>query len=222
MTAARDLGLLPILQQTFACAPAVAARLDEIAKDRRWAEREEILAQDRACQEAFLLLSGRARARLFGLDGHETLIQDFSAGDLFGALESEQPEPYGAEVVALEPCRAAVFGAAEFEELLEAHGSIGLAVTRMLSRQLAASSRRLMERTSLSAAGRVHAALLRLGGEGRRIASWPSPTALAPEVQSTRETVSRTLNALERRGIIRREGAALVIAAPRRLEELVV
>jgi len=41
-------------------------------------------------------------------------------------------------------------------------------------------------------------------------------------VHSTRETVSRTINTLERRGIIHREDDALVIVAPHRLEEMVV
>lgn len=210
------------LQQAFACSPEVAERLMRTGAERRWCAESEILTQGGRCREAYVLLEGRARARLNGADGQETLVQDFFAGDLFGAIGPLDPEPYDAEVVALEPCRAAVFPAADFQRLIEAHGCLGLAVSRMLLRQLRAASHRLVERTSLSAAGRVHAALLRLGGERRRIEPWPSPTALAPDVQSTRETVSRTLHALERRGIVRRDGAALVIVAPRRLEELVV
>ena len=45
---------------------------------------------------------------------------------------------------------------------------------------------------------------------------------MAVRVQSTRETVSRAVSALERRGIVRRDGDALVIVATQRLEELVV
>jgi DNA-binding IclR family transcriptional regulator len=45
---------------------------------------------------------------------------------------------------------------------------------------------------------------------------------LAVRVHSTRETVSRTINALERRGLIRRDGDALFIVAPQRLEEMIV
>ncbi len=52
----------------------------------------------------------------------------------------------------------------------------------------------------------------------------PAPVlaAMAVRVLSTRETVSRTINALERRGIIRREADALIVVAPHRLEEMVV
>jgi predicted transcriptional regulator len=47
-------------------------------------------------------------------------------------------------------------------------------------------------------------------------------TSLAVRVNSTRETVSRSINALERRGIIRREADTLIIVAPHRLEEMIV
>jgi CRP-like cAMP-binding protein len=156
------------------------------------------------------------------VEGQQALMQEFAPGDLFGAIGSGDVDAYPVEVVALEPCRAAVFPMREFQHLIEADGLVGLAVSRMLLRQLRASHQRLAERITLSAAGRVHAALLRLAGSRQRIEPWPSPTALAPEVQSTRETVSRTLNALERRGIIRREGAALVVVSSRRLADLVV
>jgi DNA-binding MarR family transcriptional regulator len=82
----------------------------------------------------------------------------------------------------------------------------------------------MVERTTLSACGRVHAELLRMArqGDGRAIRPPPVLSALAVRVQSTRETVSRTIHALERRGIVRLEPGALIIVAPRRLEELVV
>ena len=47
-------------------------------------------------------------------------------------------------------------------------------------------------------------------------------SALAVRVHPTRETVSRTLSALERRGIVRREADALVVVAPHRLEGMIV
>lgn len=215
-------GVRSALERVFACSPEAAEHLGQVGGERRWQAGAEIVGQGEPCRETFVLLHGRARARLHGADGQETLIQDFAAGDLFGCIGPLDPELYDAEVVALEPCTAAVFSAAEFQRSMEAHAGLGVAVSRILLRQLRASSHRLVERTSLSAAGRVHATLLRLAGEGRRIEPWPSPTALAPAVQSTRETVSRTLHALERRGIIRRDAAALVIVAPRRLEEMVI
>jgi len=58
-------------------------------------------------------------------------------------------------------------------------------------------------------------------GDGRSIRPAPVLSALALRVQSTRETVSRAVNALERRGIIRRDADGLTIVAPQRLQELI-
>jgi DNA-binding GntR family transcriptional regulator len=70
----------------------------------------------------------------------------------------------------------------------------------------------------------VHAELLRQAREATDLTIRPAPilSELAVRVGSTRETVSRAVNALERRGIIRREAGALVVVSPRLLEELVL
>jgi CRP-like cAMP-binding protein len=97
-------------------------------------------------------------------------------------------------------------------------------VSRVLMRQLRATSLRVTERSTLSASGRVHAELLRLAHlcDGHTIRPAPVLASLAVRISTTRETVSRAINALERRGIIRRVGDALIIVAPHRLEELLV
>ena len=137
---------------------------------------------------------------------------------------SAEPAPEEADVVAVEAVRAAVFLALDFLNLMETYGCVGLVVSRVLQRQLRAASTKMLERSTLSAAGRVHAELLRLArlGDGRTLRPAPVLSALAVRVQTTRETVSRTINTLERRGIIRRDGGALFIVAPQRLEEMIV
>ena len=208
------------LQQVFACSPEAAARLGARSTERRFPVEAALLRESDPCRSVFVLLSGRARAQLNGVDGQLAILSEFGAGDLFGALENADSS-FGADVVALEPCRAAVISAADFAALTREDGAVATSALRILARQLGAGRQRLAERVTLSAPGRVHAALLRMARD-RRVEPWPSPTVLAPQVQSTRETVSRTLHALERRGIVRRDGVALLIVAPRRLEEMVL
>ena len=80
------------------------------------------------------------------------------------------------------------------------------AETREFGMQMLAA-RRMVERTTLSATGRIYAELLRQANEadGRTIRPLPTMSELALIVQSTRETVSRTINDLERRGYIDRK-----------------
>ena len=216
--------LRQFLQGTFACTDAAADGLRARAVERAYPVRAVILRQGDRGSETFLVVAGRAQALLYGLDGQLTLLQEFGRGDLFGALADLHSEPQEADVVAVEDLRAAIFLAMDFLGLMDVHASLGLAVSRLLMKQLRAATQRMAERSTLSAAGRVYAELLRLArsADGRTIQPTPVLAALAVRAHTTRETASRTVNALERRGLIRRDPDRLTILAPARLEEMVV
>ena len=208
----------------FACTPEVAGLVARRAADRRFEAGAVIIRQGDRHAETFILVLGRAHALAYGRDGQLVLLQEFAPGDIFGALVEARPATSETEVVAVDPSRAAAFAALEFLGLVEAHGAIGLALSRMLLRQLHAATGRMVARTTLSATGRIYAEILRLAEaspDGRTIRPPPVLSALAVRVQSTRETVSRAVNDLERRGVIRRSDDALFVVAPHRLEELV-
>ena len=88
---------------------------------------------------------------------------------------------------------------------------------------LAAMRQRMVETNLLSATGRVCAELLRLSRQAEDGVIRPVPVMaeLAQRVQSTRETVSRTVSRLEQRGIVQRRGDGLAVVAAHRLEEMV-
>lgn len=219
-----DDDLRGFLQRAFGCPAEVAEAIGARAAARSYRLKAVILRQGDAVGETYLLLAGRAHALLYGLDGQMALLQEHLPGDLFGAIGEPEAGPHEADVVAVEPSQAAVFLALDFVALIERHACVGLAVSKMLLRQLRAATGRMAERVTLSAVGRVHAELLRLArlGDGRTISPAPVLSALAVRVHSTRETVSRTISALERRGLIRRDADTLVLVAPARLEEMIV
>jgi CRP-like cAMP-binding protein len=219
-----DPALHKFLQSTFACSADVAFSIYRRASELRFPVRAVIIKQGDRSGATFLLVTGLAHALAYGIEGQIILLHEFFPGDFFGALAGSEPVIEDADVVAVEKVRAAKFTAADFLALMETYGCVGLVVSRALLRKLRAASTRVMERTTLSAAGRVHAELLRLArlGDGRTVRPAPVLTSLAVRVNSTRETVSRSINALERRGIIRREADTLIIVAPHRLEEMIV
>jgi len=183
-----------------------------------------ILKQGESPEATFLLIVGRAHALTHGIDGQQVLLREYLPGDVFGVAAQKAPPPENADVVAVEDVRVAVFLALDFLTLIETHGCVALAISRMLLKQLRASADRMVEQTTISAAGRVSAELLRIArlGDGRTIRPLPVLATLAVQVNSTRETVSRAINELERRGIILRSTEALTIVAPHRLEDMIV
>lgn len=224
MTGLPSVGLHESIQKVFGCSPDVAVDIARQAVVRRYPVQTVIIKQGERPESTFLLVSGRAQALLYGSEGQTVLLHEFLAGDFFGAVADLEAAPAESDVIAVDEVRAAVFHVLEFVRLAEQYGCIGLAISRTLLKQLRSAGVRMAERTILSASGRIHAELLRLArlGDGRTIRPVPILSALAVRVHSTRETVSRTINALERRGIIRREDNALVIVAPHRLEEAII
>lgn len=210
--------------EALGCSRDLAAAIAAHAGARDYPAGTVILRGDDRWTLAYLVLAGRARALVYGVDGQMVLLHEYLAGDFFGAMGVAGSSPDKADVVAVDPTRAAGVPASDFVMLVDRHGALGLLVVRRLLSQLRATSGRMVERMTLSAPGRVHAELLRLArlGDGMTIRPAPVLAALATRVQSTRETASRAVSALERRGIVRRDGDALVIVAPGRLEEMVI
>jgi CRP-like cAMP-binding protein len=204
----------------FACSAELSEQILRRGHIRHYPIRSTILRQGDRATTSWLIVLGRAHALLYGAEGQMVLLHEFGPGDLFGALGDLAPTPDGADVVAVEEVRSFLLEAAVLVSLAERHGSIGLALSRMLLKRLRETSARVYARAALSAPGRVCAELLRLAREGEGGAIRPAPVIaeIALRVGTTRETASRTVNALERRGLIRRDAAALILVAPARIE----
>jgi CRP/FNR family transcriptional regulator, cyclic AMP receptor protein len=211
------------ISSAFGCDSMVAEASAAKALFVKYSARTTIIDQDSADDRLFLVVEGHARLLAYAMDGRLMLVEDYWVGDLFGegALAAE---PLSAdEITAVDDVSTVIFLAQVMVALMAAHSSVSLAISRMLIARLSAVTRRLVEGTTLSATGRIHAEILRRarGGEGMSIRPAPVHSELAFQVSSTRETVSRTINALLKRGIARRDGEALTIVAPHRLEELI-
>lgn len=214
-------GLVQALAAIFACSEDTAGVIAVRAVDRRYPPRTVILRQGDRVGETYLVVKGRAQATVVGRDGQQMLLNEFTAGDIFGAVGQAVTERHEADVVADLPMRAALFAALDFLGLLERHSCVGLAVSRMLVRQLRIINTRMVEEVILSAKGRVCAELLRMAdaGDGRRISPAPVNTHLGLRVHAARETVSRIVTRLKERGIVRVDGDDLVIVSRRLLED---
>jgi CRP/FNR family cyclic AMP-dependent transcriptional regulator len=214
-----------IVARVFGCPAEVARQLLGRGRFRAYERHAVVVRQGDRLSFAWLVIDGRAHALLYSADGQTVFLQDYGPGDLFGALGELDRPVQEADVVAAAALATLIFDGGELVLVAERHGCIGLALSRMLLRRLRQTTSRMYERAALTAVGRVYAELLRLGRDAAAamtIRPAPILSELALRVATTRETASRAVNALERRGIIRRDGEALVIVAPRRLEELVL
>lgn len=171
------------------------------------------------------VLSGRAKAISFSKAGDATWVGYFQTGDFFGhtALLSQNPPPF--EIIAETDVEVLFVSTAHMQKLLDEQDGLSLELARDLAARLDQMTNRLIEAYTLSAKGRVCAELSRLSRiigitpDTRIIRPSPVFVELAERVNSTRETVSRTVNDLQRKGIVKREPGALVIMRPDRLRD---
>ena len=210
--------------------PDALSGMKDAARLRHFRTRQVIVAQDEPDKEVFCVLKGTARAVVYSSEGHEIWLDDFGPGELFGEMAALTGLPRSADIVARTTVAVAVFSARDFVTLMERYGALSLAICRRLINRIQHTTQRMFELSALSAPGRIYAELLREAedegrderhpSEARVIRPAPQITELARRVNATRETVSRTINDLERKGLLIRKSNAMIILAPKQLGTL--
>ena len=213
-----------LLGRVFDCSEELADQIALRGRLRRYGARLTIVNRGDRISTLYVVIDGRAHALVYSVEGQAVLLHEYRSGDLFGVMSAPFSATHDADVVAIEEVNAFLLDGVVLALLAEQHACIGLALLKFMVGRLQQTAARMYEHAALSAVGRVHAELLRQARESGDMTIRPSPVLadVALRVSTTRETASRAVNALERRGIIRRDGEALVIVAPHRLEELIV
>ena len=204
----------------FRSEESVAQLLLQRAFRYRFAPAKQVIGRqgDRS-GHCWLVIDGSVRIQAIGLDGQRQQLAQHGPGELFGAYP--EPAVLRGEIVTLDDTHLLQAEAQQIASLAAERAPIGAALAILLARQLDRALDRMVARTTYSAAGRVYARLLELADKDHSIAPPPQVTTLALSANTTRESASRALAALARRGIITRDDQALVIRAPRMLHDMI-
>ena len=177
------------------------------------ADQTLLLFQDEG-EGLLLIRSGLAKVRAFAGDGSEVVMAVLGPGDLLGDMAVLLGGVRSADVVALTPLEAVRLMARPFRELVHAELHLALSLARLQAERLLTLNERFLLRGS-DATTRLLAVLLDLA---RRCSLGVDPLALIPPLPQrelaamaglSRETTSRTLNHLRRRGLIQMDDSGL-------------
>ncbi len=199
--------------------PAIALR--HAGQLRQLATAEALAHQGDVPPAGWLVLDGAIRCETVSPDGRATVIAAHAPGDLVGSWSGECAPLPGA-LLAARPSIVLAFPVGTVDRIGISDAGFALAVARSFSRQTTQLLARFAARNSLTAPGRLYAKLIELADADRNIRPAPIVAALATSVQTTRETASRAISNLERRGIIARNGDGWIIQSMRLLEDLIV
>ena len=219
--------LLAVITEFRALQPA---DLDAIGRRCQWRKAtagEVVLQYQDDGDHIFFIIDGTIRLTHYSRSGHEVILGELSAGDMFGELAAIDGQRRSATGVARSDTLLAVMPAAAFLDLIRTNHPIAMATLRRLSGQVRRLTERVFDFSTLAVRNRIHAALLQLAKESvsgsNQAIIMPAPTHidLANMISTHREAVTRELNDLVREQLIRREEHRIVILDIARLRRMV-
>lgn len=194
---------------------------------RRHPANQVILLENDWGNSVYFILEGWVKIRTYNLDGKEVTLNILGKGEVFGEMAPLEEVPRSTDVITLVPTTIGNMPAQHFVSLLNTEPSSGLYLARLMAKRLRQVNRRLRLRESDSQS-RVADILLFLAdgqgkaaGQGMEIPNLPH-RELSGLSGLARETVTRVLSKLEKKGLIERDRDILKIIDVEALENLLV
>ncbi len=176
----------------------------------------------------YFILDGWVKIRTYNLDGKEVTLNILGKGEIFGEMAALDEVPRSTDVITLAPTTIGSVPAQDFVNLIETEPQAGIHLAQLMGRRLRQVNRRLRLRESDSMS-RVADIILFLAegqgkkgtGEGIEIPNLPH-RELSSLSGLARETVTRVLTKLEKKGLIERDGDVMRIPSEHALERMIV
>lgn len=204
--------------------------LEQVAQSclwHRYEDGEEVIHFQDTSNSVFFVAQGEIRVTYHALSGHEVILCDLDAGEMFGELTAIDGESRSATVIAKKNALLASMTAADFKNILFASRQVAEAILQRLSAEVRRLTERVYDFSTLTVSNRIQAQLLRLArdhmtGPNTAVIS-PAPTHfdIANLVSTHREAVTREFSNLTKSNLIHRESHELQILDVARLTDMV-
>lgn len=174
-----------------------------------------------------IVVSGSVTAIAYSYEGDETWLGEYGAGDFVGLLPFLTQNVSTFEIRAEIPVTLYDVSTQTLTAIMRESTPLCTKIASEIAERLNQSLTQIIDLQTLSVKGRICAELLRLSlpigvnPEHRIIRPSPVFTELARRLNSTRETVSRTISELQRKGLLARRPGALIIENPQKLKTVV-
>ena len=199
--------------------PTLLAALAAGASVRRLSRRGVLAAEGCVPPAVFIVLRGRIRAVRRSDSGREVTLETFEAGDLLADAVVAPTRPLSNDWESSEPTEVLAIGRDVFAAQMEAAPALALILMAQILSRLERSKQLAAGLALADVPGRVIAALRDLAGsrgqaeaDGVVVQNRPTQQDLANSIGACRETVSRVVSDLARRGLITPRGRALIIS----------
>jgi CRP-like cAMP-binding protein len=174
----------------------------------------------------YFIMGGWIKIRTHNLDGKEVTLNIIGKGEIIGEMAAIEEAPRSTDAITLTMAEVCSIPAAEFYGLLQTYPLAGIRLAQLIAKRLRQLNRRLRLREAESLTRVADTLLFLAEGQGRNTDQGIAiPNLPHRELSSisglARETVTRALTKLEKRGLIQRDLDTLNIPDLDALEDMV-
>ncbi len=186
-----------------------------------------ILLENDWGSSVYFILDGWVKIRTYNLDGKEITLNILGKGELFGEMAPLDEVPRSTDVITLARTMIGNMPAQDFVQLLSSEPQAGIRLAKLMARRLRQVNRRLRLRETDSTSRVADILLFLAEGQGKQTNEGIEiPNLPHRELSSlsglARETVTRVLNRLEKKGAIVRDRDVMCIPDLTAIERLMV
>ena len=185
---------------------------------RHYESGQFIFLEDSEGEQCFFVVQGSVKVTRLSNDGREVILAMLNEGDFFGEMALLDGESRSANVIALEKTEVLTLNRADFLVVLHDYPQIAIQLLKEMAHRLRKSDRQIASLSLSDAEKRIALCILRFADEQgiiRRgqvnIPRVPIQQDIANMAGTSRETVSRAINLLEKEQYIKRKGRELLI-----------
>lgn len=187
-------------------------------RQKSYGRQETIFLEGAPADAFYIIKSGLVKIYRLTQDGREKILGVFGEGDFFGEMGLLDDSPRSAGAVSLRRAELLVMDKPDFRRLLDKYPQVALNLSRVLSERLRRANEQIQDLAFRDTRARIIRTLVTIAAErsllepGRdRIVLPLSHQELAGLAGTSRETVTRVVAELEKRGVVQsRRGSLLV------------
>ena len=177
-----------------------------------------IFLEDSEGEQCFFVVQGSVKVTRLSKDGREVILAMLNEGEFFGEMALLDGESRSANVIALEVTDVLTLNREDFLVVLHDYPQIAIQLLKEMAHRLRKSDRQIASLSLSDAETRIALWIIRFADEQgviRRgqvsIPRVPIQQDIANMAGTSRETVSRAINVLEKEHYIKRLGRELLI-----------
>ena len=177
-----------------------------------------IFLEDSEGEQCFFVVQGSVKVTRLSKDGREVILAMLNEGEFFGEMALLDGESRSANVIALEETEVLTLNREDFLVVLHDYPQIAIQLLKEMAHRLRKSDRHIASLSLSDAEKRIALCIIRFADEqgvikrGQvSIPKVPIQQDIANMAGTSRETVSRAINLLEKEHFIKRRGRELMI-----------